>query len=326
MRVPMKVLGMLWLVCALVACDDDDRANPRLGADDDEDARPAPVSDDDDDDRPSRTGRPTQAGAGGDTQPPDPAPVVDDVDVDAGGAAIAQDDAGVAEDAAAAPADGSLRSLSIRLSGMEEDVGRFMQFRVIHGQDEWAVMAVIHEGLPTGTYRFDLPRSLLAGEAYRLDFWVDHDGSGGYNRPPVDRAWSLPLPAGNDDVVIDFARNEDYVDIESMAPVHVSSLILSSRDMAMYAPRLFDVRVIESASGRLAGRQVREVPGDMFDLTVGSVVQPGLQYQVDISIDENNDGSYTAGVDPGWRLMAVATDTGLRLDFTPSLPRVDVGF
>jgi hypothetical protein len=209
---------------------------------------------------------------------------------------------------------------------MDDDTHRFMQFRVVPPSGVFEVIGVIHEGLRTGSYEFDLPHCLHADQTYRLDFWVDHDQSGGYTRPPADHAWSLPIPNGADDVVIDFMQNTDFTDIERMAPINDHSLILSARDMAMFAPRLIDVRVIERDSGRLAGRQVREVPGDTFDLDVGSVVHEGLDYQVDIAIDADDDGNYNPRSDPSWRLMSVATSEGLHLELSSNADHVDVGF
>ena len=93
--------------------------------------------------------------------------------------------------------------------------------------------------------------------------------------------------------------------------------------MYHYVHELFDVRVIDRAAGRLAGRQVREVPGDGFDLTVGAVVQPGVEYEVDISLDLDKSGDYTAG-DLGWRIISTATATGLHLPFSPDADPVDL--
>jgi hypothetical protein len=119
-------------------------------------------------------------------------------------------------------------------------------------------------------------------------------------------------------------RMKTLFDIESMVPAAEHPLILTSQDMYQHTQELFDVRVIDRSTGRLAGRQTREVPGDLFDLTVGYVVHEGSEYQVDISVDDDGDGQYTPGIDPGWRLIGVANATGLHLDFTPSSPQVDL--
>ena len=58
-----------------------------------------------------------------------------------------------------------------------------IKFRVVTTAGEFFVMFVIHEGIPTADYEFDLPRALFVGQAYRLDFFIDHDNSGGYNAP-----------------------------------------------------------------------------------------------------------------------------------------------
>jgi hypothetical protein len=221
------------------------------------------------------------------------------------------------------PNTGAVRSLHVRLTGMEDDLNRFSQFRVVTTAGEFFVMFVIHEGIPTADYEFDLPGALLVDQAYRLDFFIDHDNSGGYNPPPTDHAWSVEIPAGDGDVSLVHAFNTNFTDIEQIAPSMVRSLILSSSNMYTYLNELFDVRVTDLAAGRLAGRQVREVPGGSFDLTVGAVVQPGVEYQVDISLDLDKSGDYTPG-DLGWRIVSTATATGLHLDFSPDAEPVDL--
>jgi len=213
-----------------------------------------------------------------------------------------------------------LRSLTINLSGWDDNLHRFMQFRVAPPDNSWQVMAVIHEGVPTPTYRLELPNSLLADVDYRLDFWVDTNQSGGYNPPPADNAWSIPLPAGTADIVIDFPHNTNFTEIEHMAPTNDGSLLLSASNMFMYAPRLIDVRAIERATGRLAGRQLREIPGDEFIVDVGSVIHGGLDYDVVVTVDENNDGNIVLGSDPTWHMDATANAEGLRVPFSPDQP------
>jgi hypothetical protein len=240
-----------------------------------------------------------------------------DAGLDAGDTALLDGSVNVTLSDAATP---GLRSLTIELSGWDGNLNRFMQFRAAPPDNSWQIMAVIHEGVPTPSYRFELPNSLLADVDYRLDFWVDTDQSGGYNRPPTDHAWSLPLSAGTADIVIDFPHNTNFTDIERMPPIHDSSLLLSATHMFMYAPRLIDVRAIERGTGRLSGRQLREIPGDEFVVTVGSVIHGGLEYDVVVTIDENNDGKTVLESDPTWHIAATANDEGLRVPFSPDLP------
>jgi hypothetical protein len=222
-----------------------------------------------------------------------------------------------------APNTGATRSLHVHLTGMDDDLNRFSQFRVVTTAGQFFVMFVIHEGIPTADYEFNLPAALFVDQAYRLDFFIDHNNSGGYNAPPADHAWSIPIPAGAGDVSLEVPYNTHFTDIEQIAPSMVRSLILSSSNMYHYVHELFDVRVIDRAAGRLAGRQVREVPGDSFDLTVGAVVQPGVEYEVDVSLDLDKSGDYTPG-DLGWRIISTATPTGLHLPFSADADPVDL--
>jgi hypothetical protein len=304
------------LLCALVACNADGK--PRASGMSAADQGGRGRKDSGQEESPAAT-------------PPVKRPAMDAAVARDAAATAPDDDAGTDADHDAGPGardatlpDGAmpgLRSLTLDLSGWDDNLNRFMQFRVAPPDNSWQVMAVIHEGVPMPTYRFELPNSLLAGVDYRLDFWVDTDQSGGYNPPPTDHAWSMALPAGTTDIVIDFPHNTSFTEIEGMAPTHDSSLLLSATNMFMYAPRLIDVRAIERGTGRLSGRQLREIPGGDFVVTVGSVIHGGLDYDVVVTVDENDDGSIDLGSDPTWHIAATADDEGLRVPFSPDLPR-----
>ena len=48
-------------------------------------------------------------------------------------------------------------NLHVHLTGMDDDLNRFSQFRVVTTAGEFFIMFVIHEGIPTADYAFDLP-------------------------------------------------------------------------------------------------------------------------------------------------------------------------
>jgi hypothetical protein len=174
--------------------------------------------------------------------PPEAQPAAIPVLEDAGvpDAAAPEADAAIDADAdagaqptvdAGPPNSGTVRSLRVHLTGMDDDLDRFSQFRVVTTTGEFFVMFVIHEGIPTADYEFDLPGSLFVDQAYRLDFFIDHNNSGGYNAPPIDHAWSVEIPAGDGDVSLELPFDTNFTDIEAIAPSMVRSLILRSSDM-----------------------------------------------------------------------------------------------
>lgn len=247
----------------------------------------------------------------GGVAPPDPG--LDPADPDS--------DAGVAEPTTAPgrpqsiPAEpapgGALRSLTLRMTGMNDELDRFAQFRVRNSRNELAAIFVIHQGLDSATYTWELPGVLVTGESYTLDFFIDHDqtsGWGAYDRPPLDHAWRVAIPAGQGDAVLDFAANADFVDIEADAPETFRSTVLASSGMGDYVGRSYDVRVTQRSDGRLVGRQLREVPGDTFDLRVSGTTQPGVEYVIDVTL-----GAADASQAPTrWQLIATAGEEGLR--------------
>jgi hypothetical protein len=258
-----------------------------------------------------------------DAEVPEPEPPAADAGIDAG----PSPDGGGHPVVDAGPGhDGTLRNLTVHLTGMEDDIHHFAQFRIRTLDGDFFLMFVIHEGMTSADYQFTLPNSLVVGNGYSLDFFIDHNertGLGFYDKPGIDsdHAWSVPIPAEGGDVTIDFPYNTDYFDIEAQAPNQFHSLILSSSDMAEYIGSLYDVRVIDRTTGRLVGRQLREVPGTSFDLTIGATVHEAVEYQVDIGVDANGDGNVDPGADPAWSIVSTATATGLHLPFSASSPQ-----
>jgi hypothetical protein len=218
------------------------------------------------------------------------------------------------------------RDLTLHMTGMDEEVGRFMKIRLASRDNRTVAVGIVHQGIPSADYTFELPNVLRDDTAYTLTFFADTNGDGGYSVPPEDHAWSLPIPASRDDVTLEFEHNRGYVDIERDAPEAARSLVVSFQDMQEYYKHPLDVRVIERESGRLVGRHVRQVPGDTFDLTIGGVIHDGVTYQVDVAVDIDEDGYYDRIIDDSWRVIDTAGSKGLYMTFVPNGPYVDVDF
>lgn len=336
----MKHYTFAFLVCALLGCPSNNPGRPGPGGQDmkvepntemhaDEDAgTPDPVVEED-----AGMPEPTPPPPPKERPPrkPKPEPEIPDAGVETDAQVDAGHDAGPDGGPPSVEVDptpsGTLRDLTMHLTGMEDHLHQFAQFRVVNEAREFHIMFVIHEGMTSADYTWQLKNALVAGESYTLDFFIDHDDRTGiafYDVPPIDHAWSLDIPAGDGDVEITFPFNTHYTDIESIAPEPFHSTIVANTGMSEYIGALYDVRVIERASGLLVGRQMREIPGDSFDVTVGSTTHEGVEYQVDIAIDTDADGDYEG--EPSWRLIGTGTATGLHLALDSAAPQLDVGF
>jgi len=73
---------------------------------------------------------------------------------------------------------------------------------------------------------------------------------------------------------------------------------------------------VDRRNGRLVGRQLREVPGDSFDVTVGSTTEEGVEYEVVVAVDADGDGMFQSPADPSWHVIGTADENGLA-------PRID---
>lgn len=335
----MKIGALALTLCLLLGCSSDDA--PSGGAR--SSTREGPRAPDAGVSRPEDAAVAMDAEAPADAAQPRPRPMRDAavpdarVATDAAGDTSDDPDAGVEPPDGAVPPrvdagpprDGMLRDLALNMTGMDDDLNHFAQFRISDARGDFHIMFVIHEGLPTPTYSWRLPNALFTGQSYTLDIFLDHDdttGAGFFDEPPIDHAWSIPIPAGDGDVTIDFAHNDDFVDVEDRAPTPFNSLYLTSTDLGEYRNRLYDVRVIQRDNGRIVGRQVREIPGDTFELTVGSTLHAGIEYQIDVAVDADGNGSYNYPTDPSWRLMATGPDDDLRITLNATAAQVDVGF
>lgn len=108
---------------------------------------------------------------------------------------------------------------TINLSGMDGAVGKMFEVRVIDTASAsngppGRVIGIYHLGsVPAASFSVTIPE-IINASTYRVDFYVDENGNGGYDAPPTDHAWRRTqggTSAGG--LVVNFTHDTTYTDI-----------------------------------------------------------------------------------------------------------------
>jgi len=198
-----------------------------------------------------------------------------------------------------------------------------------------------------------VPRAIPKSNGpYRIDFFADVNGSGGFDGIGSvisnDHAWRIdPLvdyPAGavtpvDGLVQVTFTHSTSFTDIDS----YPSGTPNKARDTGLPAVvrltslvefdgKMLEVRVAEKETKHVVGLgRVARLTTPTLEFDIPGVVDVGVDYEVDVYIDENGNGGYDdpskSGGDWGCRVAASSTETGLlmTMDALAADWKVDVG-
>jgi hypothetical protein len=185
----------------------------------------------------------------------------------------------------------------------------------------------------------------------RLDFYADVNETGKYDgvgeiKLKKDHAWRIaPLngldPASGtvDEQTVDvrFSHNTLFVDIDAIdeapSPPETTGIDATVRlaKMDPYVGKLVEVRVVDRGNAHVVGlHRYAALPQASATCVLAGVLEPGVEYDVEIYADANGDHAYQApgkpGGDGGWKVKKTAGDDGIDLAFdptsTPSSPDV----
>jgi hypothetical protein len=93
------------------------------------------------------------------------------------------------------------------------DVGMSFEVRVID-LSTGRTIGLYHLGaIPAETFSVGIPK-IIKPSTYQVDFYMDENGNGQYDAPPVDHAWRRTITlTGSDDLTVNFVHDMDYTDI-----------------------------------------------------------------------------------------------------------------
>lgn len=103
-------------------------------------------------------------------------------------------------------------TLDFMFQDMDPHIGQAFFLRVVDLNTFEEVTRLSIDEIPTGAFDIEVP-GLVAGDPYRVDFFVDFNGNGSYDAPPVDHAWRIDLPAVQMDGSLPVIHNTMFTDI-----------------------------------------------------------------------------------------------------------------
>jgi hypothetical protein len=161
---------------------------------------------------------------------------------------------------------------------------------------------------------------------FNLDFYSDHDNSGGYNRDPEkgtgDHSWRIPLTDAMLDArggyVVDFDHNYSFSVLTSPAPPREVGAPATIRltNMDAFVGKRVEIRVSVTSSKRVvAFYRVNTLGGAAVNVTIPGMIEDGDTYSVEIYTDS---GAADPGVARAFRVEARAAAAGLDVIFDPA--------
>jgi hypothetical protein len=246
-------------------------------------------------------------------------------------------------------------SLSLTFHDFGFHFQQLIEFRLVDDQNRIQCRGIIRPLDQAGTIQVSVnaPKAiLLANRPYRLDFYADVNDSGGYdgigNVLTRDHAWRIaPLadyPTGElthvaNVVQVFFEHNTDFTDIDSwpdpgQAAVPqdtglAARVRFDAKSMSQWQGKLLQLRVVEASTGHTVGLYRNpQIPAEDFVADLQGVLDPGVDYYLDVYVDANGDGAYQSPAQPGasgdlgWRIALKAgtgaSDGGPPADAAPT--------
>ncbi|GAB4338082.1 MAG: hypothetical protein Kow0037_21760 [Calditrichia bacterium] len=211
--------------------------------------------------------------------------------------------------------------LEFRLNDMNPHIGQLFQVRVWDVQSGEEIIRKRLESIPDHNPRFDLP-GLEMGKSYYIDFYADHSGDFLYQPPPTDHAWRMVLNNVTGDTTLEFTHNTSFTDI---AWPYLFRLNLT--DMTPHVGQMFEIRIVESATGMEVQRKTYAAIPQAEFVTKLIGIQPGQSYRADFYADFNGNGVYDPPpTDHAWRIN-FTDSTGMVVEnFSHNTNFVDIGW
>jgi len=95
---------------------------------------------------------------------------------------------------------------------MSPHLGEGFFLRVSNVATEEEITRLSIAEIPATAFDFEIS-GLVVGESYQVDLFVDVNGNGRYDAPPIDHAWRIDLPNMQSDGSLTFIHNTMFTDI-----------------------------------------------------------------------------------------------------------------
>lgn len=228
-------------------------------------------------------------------------------------------------ESAEAVAPSNFSDLRVTVRGMTSHVNETLEYRVVDNANVIQSRGFIAPlGGPAATFFVQgaVPKQ---NGPFRLDFYADHDFSGGYDKRPdtfLDHAWRLPLDASLLDdkgaYVVVFDHNTSFTNLNTPEPPKEigKPLTVHLRGMEGFQGKRVEVRVSDASTKRgVAMFRVPVLGKPEQDAVVPGMLETGVTYSIEVYSDDGNGGGVRA-----FRYEQPASDVGVETTFTGSNP------
>ncbi|MBX3190883.1 MAG: hypothetical protein KF819_28055 [Labilithrix sp.] len=220
----------------------------------------------------------------------------------------------------------NFNDLRLSVRGMKSHVAELFEYRIVDSTNTIQSRGFI---VPLGGEEATLfARGAVPkiNGPFNLDFYADHDNSGGYDQDPAnqkDHAWRIPLATQtvNDDgaYVIVFDHNTSFSYLANPAPPREvgSAATIRLTNVGSLVGKRVEVRVADASSKRVVGLYRIPVLPDTtgtVTMTIPGMIEAGVTYAVEVYTD---DRVATPASIKAFRLEQISTQAGLEVDVDP---------
>jgi hypothetical protein len=222
-------------------------------------------------------------------------------------------------------APSNFSDLSVTVRGMTSHVNERFEYRVVDGSNVIQSRGIIIPlGGPAASFsvRDAVPKQ---NGPFRLDFFADHDNSGGYDPRPdttLDHSWRLPLDEkvldANGAYVVVFDHNTSFTNLNTPAPPTEfgKNAIVHLRGLGGFQGKRIEVRVADASTKRVvAFFRVPVLRAPEVEAAVAGMIEPSVTYAIEIHTDDGNGGAAR-----DFRFEHLATDIGVDATFDGQAP------
>ena len=226
---------------------------------------------------------------------------------------------------------GNFNDLNLTVRGMFSHVNEMFEYRIVDATNTLQSRGIIKPLGGPDASMFAVGAVPKQNGPFNLDFYADHDNSGGYDRDPLngtgDHSWRIPLTADllNDKgaFVVVFDHNTSFTVITAPEPPQEIGMPATIHlvNMDAFVGKRVEVRVADASSKRVVA--MYRIPGLVMPSTtvvVPGMIEGGVSYTVEVYTDDNapSPGSVRA-----FRLEEQSGAAGLEVTFDPgSAPEV----
>lgn len=200
--------------------------------------------------------------------------------------------------------DGNKFTLTVNFTGMTPHVGQTLWLAV---KEKNSGKEVARKSVIVTTAFTMILSGLEQNHSYLVDFFADHNKNGMYDAPPTDHAWQREVNNVTGNVILDFAHNTNFTNINwgNILTVHFMN-------MNPHIGQTLRLWVIDKETKMVVDSATTIVISDFPLVTYG--IKSGKSYNIDFYADHNSSGGYDIPpTDHAWRLSLdnVAADTAL---------------